>query len=658
MYVAVSGHDAFPKHISLSIPKLPHLPSTKFPSLSDVAKGIISGAGGDAQGDGVHPIDQLITNAEKEFKRAASREATSLADAAAKYRNRHGRHPPPGFDAWYDFAVEKGAVVVEDFFDQIYHDLEPLRYMAPPELRHQAHVLSPGISIRSGNVTTKPRNTHARLDLWADMLKTLARHKHVKLPDVDIPVNFNDGPALVVPWEQIDTALSFARRMRPAPAEVVQDFSGLDDIDFANFTFPFDPEWLADHYPKGEGAFGPTQYRPYWSLVTPACPIRSSSRAQDTLVDIWHARGHMKGHIKPEHDAVNLLPTTFPAHSLRGYARNWTLATDLCSFPYLQGLHGAFVAPKSISASQKLFPIFSSGKFSINNDIILPGALEWNNTRIFAESSEITPWNERTNKLFWRGPATGGNIDSKNWQRFQRHRFVAMLNATQVAIAEESFSRNSTTVKGVAPGKCFRIPHENPYKLEAQKERRLADWVASWANAAFTSETCEHGVAWNDACMVPKYFAMVAPARPGEQEKYKYVAVLDGNGRGHAGELARSLKSGAMTLRASLYRNWYDARLWPWVHYVPIDSTFIDVYGIMDYFVGSTGATTPSDRKKEHDTEARRIAKQGREWAEKVMRSEDMLAYVYRLLLEYARLVDDKRERLGWVGDLLEQYGR
>jgi hypothetical protein len=34
------------------------------------------------------------------------------------------------------------------------------------------------------------------------------------------------------------------------------------------------------------------------------------------------------------------------------------------------------------------------------------------------------------------------------------------------------------------------------------------------------------------------------------------------------------------------------------------------------------------------------------------LRREDMLIYMYRLLLEYARLMDDKRDRLGWVEDL------
>jgi hypothetical protein len=37
-----------------------------------------------------------------------------------------------------------------------------------------------------------------------------------------------------------------------------------------------------------------------------------------------------------------------------------------------------------------------------------------------------------------------------------------------------------------------------------------------------------------------------------------------------------------------------------------------------------------------------------------VLRKEDMHVYMLRLLLEYARLCDDNREKLGFEGDLLE----
>lgn len=44
-----------------------------------------------------------------------------------------------------------------------------------------------------------------------------------------------------------------------------------------------------------------------------------------------------------------------------------------------------------------------------------------------------------------------------------------------------------------------------------------------------------------------------------------------------------------------------------------------------------------------------RIAEAGREWAGKVLRKEDMEIYMFRLLLEWGRLTDDRRDEIGFV---------
>lgn len=53
-----------------------------------------------------------------------------------------------------------------------------------------------------------------------------------------------------------------------------------------------------------------------------------------------------------------------------------------------------------------------------------------------------------------------------------------------------------------------------------------------------------------------------------------------------------------------------------------------------------------------HDDVAKRIGRQGSDWTRTVLRNDDMLAYVYRLILELARLSDDDREGMGWAGDV------
>lgn len=50
-----------------------------------------------------------------------------------------------------------------------------------------------------------------------------------------------------------------------------------------------------------------------------------------------------------------------------------------------------------------------------------------------------------------------------------------------------------------------------------------------------------------------------------------------------------------------------------------------------------------------HQREAERIATEGREWAEQVLRKADMEVYMFRLLLEWGRVVDDRRTEMGFA---------
>ncbi|OAR01269.1 hypothetical protein LLEC1_04197 [Akanthomyces lecanii] len=47
----------------------------------------------------VHPITQLISNATAHFETLLRERSFTLEDAAEKYRQRRGQHPPPGFNA-------------------------------------------------------------------------------------------------------------------------------------------------------------------------------------------------------------------------------------------------------------------------------------------------------------------------------------------------------------------------------------------------------------------------------------------------------------------------------------------------------------------------------------------------------------------------------
>ena len=49
---------------------------------------------------------------------------------------------------------------------------------------------------------------------------------------------------------------------------------------------------------------------------------------------------------------------------------------------------------------------------------------------------------------------------------------------------------------------------------------------------------------------------------------HKYVMILDGNT--FSSRLMRTLRSGSLVFRAGLFTEWFDERLEPFVHYLPV----------------------------------------------------------------------------------------
>ena len=111
-----------------------------------------------------------------------------------------------------------------------------------------------------------------------------------------------------------------------------------------------------------------------------------------------------------------------------------------------------------------------------------------------------------------------------------------------------------------------------------------------------------------------------------EQFRSKYVVDVDGHsfsGRWHAFVQSRS-----MGIKSTIFREWHDSRLIPWRHFVPLDNRFDEIYSILTYFIGlgspSVGGNSNIPYVPRHDFEARRLGRQGREWAAKVLRKEDI----------------------------------
>ncbi|KAK1148819.1 hypothetical protein N8T08_008704 [Aspergillus melleus] len=317
-----------------------------------------------------------------------------------------------------------------------------------------------------------------------------------------------------------------------------------------------------------------------------------------------------------------------------GYVSNWPQSKDPCARPELQVLHGTSIEPNAVSVTHELFPLFGDSKLSVNNDILLPSANDWtkeDGSR--SEDRNEEDWNLKNDMVFWHGPATGGHNREENWTGFHRHRFVAMMNATIVEQADLGRSYLN-----------FRLPSYQHYRLAAGIEGKLPELLANYTDVGFTHLDCDGSEPSDPHCPYTEdYFGLTEDVPFTEQYNYKYAPDLDGDSS--SDRFRQLLLSTSLPLKSTVYNEWHDSRLVPWAHFVPMDSTFMDVYGIIEYLVGF-------GHDEGHDSTAEAIALGGKRWAEMVLRKEDMQIYAYRLLLEYARVCDDRREFLGFVADL------
>jgi len=82
----------------------------------------------------------------------------------------------------------------------------------------------------------------------------------------------------------------------------------------------------------------------------------------------------------------------------------------------------------------------------------------------------------------------------------------------------------------------------------------------------------------------------------------------------------------------------YLDRIEPWVHYVPIQLDLSDLLDTLYFFRGDPAGNNG------HPDLAEKIAHQGREWSLTHWRKEDLTAYMFRLMLEYARVMNMDRD--------------
>ncbi|OAA62388.1 Lipopolysaccharide-modifying protein [Akanthomyces lecanii RCEF 1005] len=423
------------------------------------------------------------------------------------------------------------------------------------------------------------------------------------LPDLDMAVNIMDKARILTPRETIEKYVESEQQGREliAPELAMSKYNSLRDMD-NQILKPFDPGWIS-----GNAGL-------YWNYFRETCPVDSPGRNTSALESF---------------DVPVEYPTEQMPYTHRGFIQNFTQAQNPCLQPHMRSLHGTFIESVSMSTTKTLFPLFAGSKLPTNNEILIPGAM-YLSSRAFYNGgwSSGGKWSDKKNALIWRGTASGGRNKADNWWHFHRHRWVQMMNGTTVARVEAG---------DVAAAPTFRLLSADNYSLPHSMDGHIGPWLANFSDVSFVHLDCfpKPPMTHESTCSYTRPHMGVAKHMSMKQQyHYKYLPDIDGNS--FSGRWRAFLRSTSVPLKATIYTEWHDDRMIPWVHFVPFDMSYKDIYAVMEYFLDG------------RDAQAEVIAMESRNWANAVYRREDMKLYVWRLLLEYARVVDDNRERLAF----------
>lgn len=570
-----------------------------------------------------HPLDHLIPEAQNYHKTYLSQASTSktLSEAVQEYQRRYAQLPPPGFQHWYKFATDRNSAIIDNF-DSIHQDLLPFSALSPQEIRDRTWELisnpwndAAGVMIRNGKTEAAPNilGTHRWM---ADGLGEMFGKFAEWLPDMDLAFNLNDEPRVVVPYEEMEPMRKAGLKRSGLPVAPGTSFSANRADGWTAI-----PEEPNSDSPLQEISWQKTFHR-YGML---GCPPDSPAR-NDRL---W--------------DTGSLCISCISPQSLGAFLANWSVAADICHQPDLADLHGLYLSPAAFKGTHQLYPIFSQSKVHGFNDILYPSAWNYLDNAKYDPTDECPDksFAEKDNVLFWRGSTSEGVSKGRgSWRGMTRQRFVHMTN----------------NVNNTAPSKVLLLPTEEPdqYEYINLPSTKLTELLPTDVRVVDGIVRCAGPDCGNQD---HEFSPFAAPLNFQAHWKYKYL--LDMDGAGFSGRFLPFLQSKSLPFKTALFREWWDDRVTPWLHFVPLDlrghglwATLAYFHGLEGFIEGVPGQKGSTEVKiNGHPHVAERMAMQGRDWAGKALRKDDMEIYMFRLLLEWGRLTDDKRDTLGFDGN-------
>ena len=290
------------------------------------------------------------------------------------------------------------------------------------------------------------------------------------------------------------------------------------------------------------------------------------------------------------------------------FVQDWYHAKDVCQHANFGTMHGFFSSPATCLITDAPIPVLSQAAPTSFGDIMYPSP--WYQAKVDQgkyNDEEDPVWEHKTDTLYWAGSTTGSFGTNGSWKQSHRQRLVGMIQTL-----------NETSHRYL-------------------KEKRLGTWesyeaIEHYQDLFDVKLTAIIQCDENDCNEQKEYFNVSDREESSQQFKSRFVFDTDGNS--FSGRYYTLLQSRSVVLKQTVLREWHDERLIPWVHFVPVSLSMDELPEIMRYM------TSHEDGRRR----AKEIADQSRAWRDRALRREDFTIYLYRLMLELARILDPQRQ--------------
>ncbi|KAL8372349.1 hypothetical protein RB595_001919 [Gaeumannomyces hyphopodioides] len=585
-----------------------------------------------------HPVVFLHKEALDKFAALTARQSQTPDAAEAEYTRRYRKAPPPGFARWVEHALAKGSPIIDDF-DVLTRPVHRFAHLSALEIKQRVRRADEGNAkfdrIKLCKFGGEPgrRKFDEGCKKWAEPLTNLLGDARDLAPDVEFLVNFLDEPSVLVvedappkdsdpAWvmlsnHSISSIVERACRLRESPNPLPG--SSLSSISASSSSSISSPSSLGASSTPSLSSPSPT--------TSPLSPSTNNTpHISNTTASFSNTTSSLSNSSLPlqrrEPSAETYNDYNLP------FVRDPADQKDLCRHAEYSDMHGFVMCPTTLRQMPTLTPVLSQAAPDPFSDILLP-APHYSMSRNLYKPWQDRAWEAKKSMVYWAGSNTGGRWTLQTWARGLRQRLVSLAQGKErrgyTHLGHSPFSSVAGMPQPLSPHTVSSTAPEHISLFDVSMTRILAD-------ACATPAACEAQRAFfgGGGGLPPsgRPERMHAKSRP-----TRYRLQLDVDGNSYSGRFYRMLASRSCPLKATVFREWHDDRLVPWLHYVPVSQSLEELPELVRFLAGT---------RRGSDV-ARAIADAGREWHDRAVAPVHQGLYLYRLMLELAWLMDESR---------------